>query len=139
MCLSVCLAAACGPYTQSATRGSEGFETAVVYPQTTSARTLGRRDIAPFEARPLADALSRLRPDWLRPTQPTRVNGETGYAVVYLNDVLSGDIAELQTIATDAVIEVRLLSVSEAWARYGPQCRCPAGAILVRTRAANEW
>jgi hypothetical protein len=126
--------AACGAYVQPATRVSETTEI-VLPPRAASARTLERRDIAPYEGRSLAEALSHLRPDWLRVNPSARFNGEGERAVLYVNDVPSGDLAQLQLIASDAVAEVRLLSLSEAWARFGPQCRCPAGAISVRTRS----
>jgi hypothetical protein len=135
--LAFCVATSCGAYTQSAARGSDAFETIVVSPRVSSANTLGRRDIAPYEGRSLAEALGQLRPDWLRPDPSTRVSGESGRAVLYVNDVVSGDLTALRTIAAAAVLEVRLLSRSEAWSRYGPQCRCPAGAIVVHTRSAK--
>lgn len=135
--LGLCLASACGALTQSSRRGPEVFQTAVVSPRRASVRTLGRQDIAPYEGRPLAAALAQLRPDWLRVNPSARSSGESERAALYVNDIASGGITGLQTIASDVVIEVRLLSTAEAWARYGPSCRCPAGAILVRTRSSE--
>jgi hypothetical protein len=81
--------------------------------------------------------LAQLRPDWLRVNPSARSSRESERAALYVNDIASGGITGLQTIASDVVIEVRLLSTAEAWARYGPSCRCPAGAILVRTRSSE--
>jgi len=135
MLLALGLATSCGAYVQTAARASEATETVFVAPRAASARTLERRDMAPYEGRSLAEALSHLRPDWLRVNPSTRLTGDGDRAVVYVNDVPSGDLAKLQLIASETVTEVRLLSLSEAWARFGPQCRCPAGAIAVRTRS----
>jgi transposase InsO family protein len=135
---AVAATAACRAFTPSSTRGPDVFETDVVSPRSASVRTLGRRDIAPYEGRPLAEALAQLRPDWLRFDPSARIKGEgRERPALYVNDIASGDITGLKTVASDAVVDVRLLSMSEAWARYGPSCRCPAGAILVRTRS-NE-
>lgn len=98
---------------------------------------LERREIASFDDRSLADAVEQLRPDWLRPGPTTRIDGESPSAALYVNDVPSGDVSGLRAIPTATTIDVRLLSASEAWARFGPSCRCPAGALLVRTRV-NE-
>ncbi len=133
MLLALALVAACGAYTQSATLRPDAFETGVSR-LSASVKTLGRPDFAPFEGRPLAEALGHLRPDWLRFNPAARVSGEAERAVLYINDVASGDITKLQLIPSEQVSEARLLSASEAWMRFGPSCRCPAGAIAVRTR-----
>lgn len=101
------------------------------------ATMLERREIASFDDRSLAEAIEQLRPDWLRLGSPARVDGESSSLALYVNDVASGDVSGLMTIPTATAIDARLLSQSEAWARFGPSCRCPAGAILVRTRT-NE-
>jgi len=135
MSLALGLATGCGAYVQAGARASETSDVVFVAPRAASARTLERRDIAPYEGRSLAEALGRLRPDWLRVNPSPRAADESDRAVVYINDVPSGDLAKLQLIASETVTEVRLLSMAEAWARFGPQCRCPAGAIAVRTRS----
>ena len=135
--LALGLAAACAAYTRPAARESDVLETAIMSYRPATARTLARRDIAPYEARPLIEALADLRPDWLRLNPSGRANAEGNRAVLYVNDIASGDLGKLQLIASDEAIEVRLLSASEAWGRFGPSCRCPAGAILVRTRGSE--
>jgi hypothetical protein len=83
------------------------------------------------------ETLAHLRPDWLRLNPSGRANADGERAVLYVNDIASGDLGKLQLIASDEVTEVRLLSASEAWGRFGPSCRCPAGAILVHTRSTE--
>jgi len=134
--LALGLVAACGAYTQSPARASDALGVPVSH-RNASVKTLGRGDMAPYEGRSLAEALAHLRPDWLRVNPGARLGGEGERAVVYVNDVVSGDIAKLQLIPSGQVSEARLLSATEAWLRYGPSCRCPAGAIAVRTRS-NE-
>jgi hypothetical protein len=95
---------------------------------------LERREIASFDDRSLAEALEQLRPDWLRLGSSSHPGGESPSPALYVNDVPSGDVSGLRTIPAATAIDVRLLSQSEAWARFGPACRCPAGAVLVRTR-----
>ncbi len=99
------------------------------------APTLGRREMAEFAGRPLADALNRLRPDWLRTNASARGSDEGSRAVVYVNDVASGELRALQMIPAAAAVEVQFLSASAAQMRYGPACRCPAGVIRVQTRS----
>ena len=99
------------------------------------AHTVAGREIAAYAGRPLGDALAQLRPDWLRANPLLRGTGETAWPVVYTNDAPSGDIRALQTIPSDAAVEVQLLTPSEARTRYGAACRCPAGVIRVRTRS----
>jgi len=136
MFLALGLATACAAYTQSATRESEAIETAAGLRRGTSG-TLARGDFASYEGQPLSEALAHLRPDWLRLNPSARAGGEGERAVLYVDDVATGDLGGLQMIPSGRVSEVRLLSPAEAWARFGALCRCPAGAILVRTRT-NE-
>ena len=100
-----------------------------------AAPTVARREIVAYAGRSLADALTHLRPDWLRPDSRVRAGDEATRPVVYVDDVLSGDVRALQTIPSDATIDVQRLSAADARIQYGPACRCPAGAIRVRTRS----
>ena len=100
-----------------------------------SAHTVGGREIAAYAGRSLGDALSHLRPDWLRANPFVGGPDERTRPIVYTNDVPSGDVRALQTIPSEAAVEVQLLSATEAGIRYGPGCRCPAGVIRVRTRS----
>ena len=133
--LSVCLLVllACGIH-----RPTTGWNLASGPDEVRSSRApdtwLERREIASFDGRSLAEAVEQLRPSWLRLGSAAHPNGGAPSLILYVNDVVSGDIAGLRTIPSATATEVRLLSQSEAWAQFGPTCRCPAGAILVRTR-----
>jgi hypothetical protein len=128
------LVQACGRYPQTSLSTLESSTTTEARSPRASIATLERRDIAPYDGRSLADAVERLRPNWLRANPSTRINSEAVKPVLYVNDVADGEIGGLGTIPSESVIDVRLLSRSEAWARFGASCRCSGGAILVRTR-----
>ena len=73
------------------------------------------------------DAVSRLRPMWLNPTDVTVYSsGTAGQSVqkaqvrVYLNDFNVGDIDYLKSVAAESVQEMRFLSQTETGSRYGP-------------------
>jgi hypothetical protein len=77
----------------------------------------------------LLDALQALRPRFLASRGPDG----TRLPVVYLDGVrMLGGTAELRTIQTDHVSQVRYLSASEANLRYG--MGHTAGAIVVALR-----
>lgn len=126
---------ACMAFVGPSARGSDTIE--VGNGATSLTGPLGRRDMAAFEGRALGEALMQLRPDWLRVNPSSRSADGTSRAVVYVNDVPAGGTGALQSIPSGVAVEVRLLSPSEARARYGLGCRCPAGAILVRTRTSE--
>ncbi len=136
--LGLSAVAACGPYRGSSAAAADSFETGWSDPsQAVPPASLGRREMAPYAGRPVADALRHLRPEWLRVTSVQLDVYERPSAVVYTDDVASGDVRSLETIPSAAVVEVRFLRLPEARIRYGPACRCPAGVILVRTRSAE--
>jgi hypothetical protein len=125
---------ACGP-TRRYDEGSLSLERAAAGPSTKSSfRYVGRADVLAFQAQSLGDALRHLRPDWLRANPAVRGPGENTRAVVYTNDVLSGDLNALEMIPATVVDDVRLLTASQARVQFGPTCRCAAGVILVSTR-----
>ena len=131
---SLFLIQACGRYRQTSVWTLEPSTPAEVRSSHAPIATLDRGDIAPYDGRSLADAVERLRPNWLRANPSTRINSEAVKPALYVNDVADGEISGLGTIPSESVVDVRLLSRSEAWARFGASCRCPGGAILVRTR-----
>lgn len=130
---------ACGTYARPSTWAWDASGADRVRTARESSGTLVRRDMVTFEGHSLADAVAQLRPDWLRSNPFAHVNSESPSQVpiLYINDIASGEVTGLRAIPSEAAIEVRLLSRSEAWARYGPPCHCPAGALVVRTRS-NE-
>ena len=73
------------------------------------------------------DAVSRLRPMWLNPSDVTfQSTGMTGQSVqiaqvrVYLNDFNVGDVDYLKSVAAESVQEMRFLSQNETASRFGP-------------------
>jgi len=73
------------------------------------------------------DAVSRLRPMWLNPSDLTMHSvGTVGASVrvaeikVYLNDFNVGDIDYLKSVAAESVQEMRILSQNETASRFGP-------------------
>src|SRR5689334_20237026 len=133
--LSLFLIPACGKYVPPTMLVLDSSETHRVHWPNASMAALERRDFAPYEGRSLAEAVAQLRPDWLRSSPVAHVDSDHRSPVLYVNNVALGEITGMRTIPSEAAIEVRLLSQSEAWARYGPVCRCPRGAIVVRTRS----
>lgn len=73
------------------------------------------------------DAVSRLRPMWLNPSDVTiQSAGTVGQSVqiakvrVYVNDFNVGDVDYLKSVAAESVQEMRFLSQNETASRYGP-------------------
>lgn len=73
------------------------------------------------------DAVSRLRPMWLNPSDVTiQSAGTVGQSVqiakvrVYVNDFNVGDVDYLKSVAAESVQEMRFLSQNETAGRYGP-------------------
>lgn len=73
------------------------------------------------------DAVSRLRPMWLNPSDVTiQSAGTVGQSVqiakvrVYVNDFNVGDVDYLKSVAAESVQEMRFLSQNETASRFGP-------------------
>ncbi len=73
------------------------------------------------------DAVSRLRPMWLSPSDLTiQSAGMAGQSVrvaqvrVYVNDFNVGDVDYLKSVAAESVQELRFLSQNETASRFGP-------------------
>jgi len=73
------------------------------------------------------DAVARLRPMWLNPSDLTMHSvGTMGASVkaaeirVYLNDFNVGDIDYLKSVGAETVQEMRFLSQNETASRFGP-------------------
>jgi hypothetical protein len=81
----------------------------------------------------LHDAVSQLRPRWLRRYSPISLQDpEAGDVVVYLDGTKMGGPDALRQLSVDGVVEVQYLSGPNATTRFGPDH--VGGAILVRTR-----
>ena len=102
-------------------------------PAHASTDRIERRDLGALDGVTLAEAITRLRPEWLRANPSARQVTEPARASVYMNDVYAGDASVLRSLAVQAVVGVRYLSPSRAHDRFGTGCRCAGGAILVTT------
>jgi hypothetical protein len=92
---------------------------------------LDRRDFAALDVSNAAQVVGRLRPEFLRGSgrRPPASVPEIG---VYVNDVYNGDPSTLSMIPVDAINSVAFLQPVNAYARFGPHCRCANGAIVLR-------
>jgi len=66
------------------------------------------------------------------------INEQTARASVYTDGTYSGEIDILKTIPTEVVIDARYLPPVEARNRFGSDCHCAGGVILVRTRGDGD-
>ena len=100
-----------------------------------SLRLIGRAEIEATPARNAEDLLRRVRPHLLLP-RPVRGRGLLVHAtpVVYVNDVRQGGLEVLHHLPVHSLLEISFLPAVDAdRALVGLH---PAGAIVVRTRAA---
>lgn len=97
-----------------------------------SRRVLLADEIRGTAAATAYDAVSRLRPQWLRPRGRVSYRDPAGGdVVVYLDGVRHGGPESLRTIPADAVRHIEHLDSREATSRFGTGH--VGGAILVRT------
>ena len=103
-------------------------------PGTTPSRDLLLADeIQSVAATTAYEAVSRLRPEWLRRRGQISIQDPSaGEVVVYLDGVRYGGPRSLETIRTDLVQLMEYLDASDATTRFGTGHA--GGAILVRTR-----
>ena len=79
------------------------------------------------------DAVQMLRPSFLRARGvPSSVSGQPDLAIVYLDGMKMGDVAQLQRIPTVGIVSIRYITAIDANQRYGRGHE--GGAILVDTR-----
>src|SRR5262245_30669869 len=83
-----------------------------------------------------AEAVRRLRPEFLRPVLlPTPDAGTVAtYPSVYLNGVHAGGIDALESVPLEVVEEIRFIRAAQAKDWWGSYCPCNAGVIAVRTK-----
>jgi outer membrane cobalamin receptor len=75
-----------------------------------------------------------LRPDFLRGTPARTESGMVNVRPsVFLNGSHVGGLEALETIALDAVEEIRFIRTAQAQAFWGSYCPCTGGVIHVRT------
>lgn len=99
----------------------------------TSRRVLLGDEIRAKSAIDAYEAVSRLRPDWLRRRGQVSIRDRrAGEVVVYLDGVRHGGPRSLANIRIEMVLAMEYLGASDATTRFGTGHG--GGAILVRTR-----
>jgi len=97
---------------------------------------VGAAELAATGAADLYTALRQVRPEFLQPRGISSIHSNTpDFPAVYLDGVELSGIADLKTITTTDVREVRRLSAPEAMARTGTNN--PGGALLVVTKKSG--
>ena len=91
---------------------------------------LTRGEFAALNVSNAAEAIGRLRPEFLRGSGLLPPAGNPELAV-YENDVYSGDASALSMIPVAAIDSISFLDPVSAYTRFGPRCRCANGAIVV--------
>jgi hypothetical protein len=87
-------------------------------------------------AQSAADALRRLRPEFLRPTSAAMNTASVAdrLPVVYVDGQYIGRLESLEFVPLDAIEEIRFLRPMQGLERWGPGCHCAAGVVHVLTR-----
>ena len=100
-----------------------------------SLRVVGHEEIEGARARNAEDLLQRVRPHLLL-ARPVRGRGLILHAtpIVYVNDVRQGGLEVLHHLPVHGIIEISYLPAVDA--DHALVGRHPAGAIVIRTRAA---
>ncbi len=79
------------------------------------------------------DLIAQLRPQFLRSRGPASLrDASPSTAVVYLDNVLFGDIASLRTISADSIVRIEYVNAADATTRFGSDRS--GGAILLLSR-----
>lgn len=99
---------------------------------TTSPELLGYAEISSAQVTNAHEAVTRLRPQFLRRHWPAMTSTGEGQPVIYLDGVRQGGADMLRSIPANVVHEIRYLSGSAANAEFGRWH--PGGVISVRSR-----
>jgi hypothetical protein len=98
-----------------------------------SANVLTADEIAEAGVLTAAEAIQRLRPQWLQNrSSPTFRSTEGVPPMLYLDGIRMDGLRELERIRATAVAEIRYMNPTDATNRYGTDH--VGGAILVTTR-----
>ena len=98
-----------------------------------SRRVLLGDEIQAVPAANAYEAVSRLRPEWLRRRGQISIRDPgAGEVVVYLDGVRFGGPGALRNIRAESVVHMEYLDASDATTRFGTGHG--GGAILIRTR-----
>ena len=131
--LFVALASACA--TGVAQQGGFGLDAAgdVTPMKRAGSATLTPSDLAVPNMTSTLSVIQRLRPEFLIGSGRRATIGKPEIAL-YVDDVYNGEPSLIDTIPIDAILEVAFLHPNDARFRYGLNCRCANGVILVKTR-----
>ena len=131
--LFVVLAGACA--TGVAQQGGFGLDAAgdVTPMKRASSATLTPSDLAVPDATSTLSVIRRLRPEFLIGSGRRPTIGKPEIAL-YVDDIYNGEPSLIDSIPIEASVEVAFLQPNDARFRYGLNCRCRNGVLLVRTR-----
>lgn len=131
--LLVVLASACA--TGVARQGGLGLDAAgdVTPMKRAASATLAPSDLAVPNAASTLDVIRRLRPEFLTGSGRRATIGKPEVAL-YVDDIYNGEPSLIDSIPLEAILEVAFLQPSDGSSRYGLNCRCRNGVLLVRTR-----
>jgi len=131
--LLVVLASACA--TGVAQQGGLGFDAAadVTPMKRASSATLTSSDLAIPNTMSTLSVIRRLRPEFLIGSGRRATIGKPEIAL-YVDDIYNGEPSLIDSIPLEAILEIAFLQPNDGQMRYGLNCRCRNGVILVRTR-----
>ena len=99
---------------------------------------LGQPELSTSAAVNAEEAIRALRPEWLRANPTLRHAEQAERAVVYVGYMYLGDLDALRLIQRAEVSSIQYLTPMEARGRFGPTCRCSAGAILINRVESSQ-
>jgi len=131
--LLVVLASACA--TGIAQQGVLGFDAAadVTPMKRASSATLTSSDLAIPNTMSTLSVIRRLRPEFLIGSGRRATIGKPEIAL-YVDDIYNGEPSFIDSIPLEAILEIAFLQPNDGQMRYGLNCRCRNGVILVKTR-----
>src|SRR4029079_13043303 len=135
--LLVVLASACA--TGIAQQGVLGFDAAadVTPMKRASSATLTSSDLAIPNTMSTLSVIRRLRPEFLIGSGRRATIGKPEIAL-YVDDIYKGEPSLIDSIPLEAILEIAFLQPNDGQMRYGLNCRCRNGVILVRTRRPDS-
>jgi len=133
--LLMVLASACATGGGVAQQGGFGLDAAgdVTPMKRARSATLTPSDLAVPNAASTLEVIQRLRPEFLTGSGRRPTIGKPEIAL-YVDDIYNGEPGLIDSIPLEAILEVAFLQPNDARFRYGLNCRCANGVILVRTR-----
>jgi len=134
--LFVVFASACA--TGVTQQGGLGFDAAgdVTRLKRASSATLTSSDLAIPNSTSTLSVIRRLRPEFLIGSGRRATIGKPEIAL-YVDDIYNGEPSFIDSIPLEAILEIAFLQPNDGQMRYGLNCRCRNGVILVRTRQAR--